>query len=146
MPAALSVVNNDIIRSQIDRKAVLNQAMSWLQTLNNLATLAPLPGLAMCLPIVITIIESIDVSSIFLPDICTLLISLDEKCANTNQENCFRLAVRATEILCAIINQTVERNEGISTGLNNALHKLAMYRLLFPFSSISSSNKFPQDS
>ena len=61
MPVAQSRVVSNIVRSQLDRKSILIQAKSGLQSLSNLAALAPLPGLSLCLPIVITIIESIDV-------------------------------------------------------------------------------------
>lgn len=47
-----------------DRQNVLSQTMSGLQSLSQLSALAP-TGLSLCLPIVITIIESVEVSSHF---------------------------------------------------------------------------------
>jgi len=106
MPVAQSRVVSNIVRSQMDRKSVLIQAKSGLQSLSNLAALAPLPGLSLCLPIVITIIESVDG-------------------ANSNHEECLRLAERVTEIIYAIINQNAERKETNTTELNEAITRLA---------------------
>jgi len=80
--------------------------MSGLQSLSQLAALAPVPGLSLCLPIVITIIESIDG-------------------ARFNQEECFRLAERVAEIVLAIINQMSGRKETITSELNNGIDRLA---------------------
>ena len=55
-------VVSDIGLSHNDRKSVLVQAVTGLQSLNNLAALAPFPGVSICLPIVINIVESIDAS------------------------------------------------------------------------------------
>lgn len=55
------VVADEVSRN--DRKSALTLAKSGLQGFSNLAAFAPLPGIALCLPIVISIIESIDVRS-----------------------------------------------------------------------------------
>jgi hypothetical protein len=56
-----SQVVSDIPRSQGDRKPALIQAKSGLQGLKNRAELALTAKLSFCIPIVVAIIDSIDV-------------------------------------------------------------------------------------
>jgi hypothetical protein len=119
-------VVSDIGLSHNDRKSVLIQAVTGLQSLSNLAALAPFPGLSICLPIIISIVQSIDVSLSLRWHVCTLLMYFGGQGANSNQEECLRLAERATDIFCAIVNQTADRKDPASIGLNQALDKLAV--------------------
>jgi hypothetical protein len=64
-------VFSNIVRSQKDRKYELIQAKIGLQSLFNVAAMDPAPGLSLCLSIVITIIESIDVSQTLLCGQCS---------------------------------------------------------------------------
>jgi hypothetical protein len=45
--------------------------------------------------------------------------------ANSNQEECLRLAERVTEIICAIIDQNTEWKDSINMELNQDLNGLA---------------------
>lgn len=47
--------------------------------------------------------------------------------AKSNQEDCLRLAERATEIFYAIVNQTVERKDDIPQVLYQGFDQLASY-------------------
>jgi hypothetical protein len=105
-----SRVVSDIVLSPYKRKSALFQARSTLQGIQNLAAFAPVPGLAACVPIVVSIIDSVDG-------------------ARSNQEDCLRLAERATEIFYAIVNQTAERKENIPEELCQGINQLALYVL-----------------
>jgi len=102
-----SRVVSDIVLSPYKRKSALFQARSTLQGIQNLAAFAPVPGLAACVPIVVSIIDSVDG-------------------ARSNQEDCLRLAERATEIFYAIVNQTAERKENIPEELCQGINQLAL--------------------
>lgn len=62
MPIFQPRVVSNIVRSPYERKSALVQAKSTLHGLHNLAILAPVPGLVACVPIVVSIIDSIEVS------------------------------------------------------------------------------------
>jgi len=66
-----SRVVSDIVLSPYKRKSALFQARSTLQGIQNLAAFAPVPGLVACVPIVVSIIDSVDVS--FISDLPVLI-------------------------------------------------------------------------
>lgn len=66
MPHAQSQAVRDTTPLRIDRKSALAQARSSLQGLSTLAAFTPAPGLSICISLVITIIDSVNVSLSYL--------------------------------------------------------------------------------
>ena len=111
--------------SHLDRKNKLAHAKAGLNAVSSALHLTPMSAIALCIPVVVSIIDAVDVwlgslKFMFSP---TLIVYISQAVKN-NEEACLQLAERATEIVYAITTVTAGRKDTITEDLDNGLRKL----------------------